>query len=108
MSHPVWSESLNLLSFFASVIGLYILYNDKGAKEPDADNADQVLFAMSFAYWIVHCVAVGAQKWISTDLETLTMSLKWLSMISYLLTFSCALSLPLHRISTAQQGRTEP
>jgi apolipoprotein N-acyltransferase len=108
MTHSVWHESFNLLSFFASVVGLYILYNGKQTQDTETDNSDQVLFAMSFAYWIVHVLAVGAQKWISTDLATFTMSLKWLAMISYLLTFSCALSLPLQHISASQQERTDP
>ncbi|MBE9014419.1 hypothetical protein IQ250_29950, partial [Pseudanabaenaceae cyanobacterium LEGE 13415] len=52
---------------------------------------------------IVHCVAIGAQKWISPDWTTFMLSLKWTGVISYLLTFSCALSLPLHRIAATQQ-----
>jgi hypothetical protein len=76
--------------------------------DDDTDNTSDVLFAMTFAYWIVHCLAVGAQQWISPDWETFTMSLKWLAMISFLLTFSCALSLPLHQFSAGHQGRTDP
>lgn len=103
MSHPVWHEYLKLLSFFASVIGLYIVVNRRSVQADDADAADLTLFAMSFAYWIVHLVAVGAQKWISPDWDIFMLSLKWTAVISYLLTFSCALSLPMHRFSASQR-----
>lgn len=103
MAHSNWHDYLNLASFFASVLGLYVLCNKKQAETEDADIADQVLFSMAFAYWIVHCVAIGAQKWICPDWEVFMLSLKWTGVISYLLTFSCALSLPLHRIASTQQ-----
>ncbi|NDJ17795.1 hypothetical protein [Myxacorys almedinensis] len=101
MSHPVWHEYLKLVSFFASVLGLYLVGNRKSKN--DADAADQTLFALSFAYWIVHLVAVSAQKWISPDWLVFTLSLKWTAVLSYLLTFSCALSLPMHTISASQR-----
>ncbi|MGG6266851.1 hypothetical protein ACQ4M3_21420 [Leptolyngbya sp. AN03gr2] len=103
MAHSNWHDYLNLASFFASVFGLYILIYQQQAKTEDSEIADEVLFSMAFAYWIVHCVAIGAQKWISPDWTTCMLSLKWTAVISYLLTFSCALSIPLHRIASAQQ-----
>ena len=102
MSHPIWHDYLNLASFFASVLGLYLLFNGKKAQD-ESDIADRTLFSMAFAYWIVHCVALGAQKWICPDWETCVLSLKWAAVISYLLTFSCAMSLPLHRIAASQR-----
>lgn len=103
MAHPIWHDYLNLASFFASVAGLYILLGKKQDQQADQEVADQVLFSMAFAYWIVHCVAIGAQKWICPDWTTCMLSLKWTAVISYLLTFSCALSLPLHRIASTRQ-----
>ncbi len=103
MSHPIWHEYLNLASFFASVAGLYLLYGKKQTQDDDKAVADHILFAMTFAYWIVHCVAIGAQKWVCPDWETCMLSLKWTAVISYLLTFSCAMSLPLHRIAASQR-----
>ncbi|MBW4443174.1 MAG: hypothetical protein KME10_18430 [Plectolyngbya sp. WJT66-NPBG17] len=103
MAYSIWHDYLNLASFFASVLGLYILLYKKQAQSEDSDIADEVLFSMAFAYWIVHCIAIGAQKWVSPDWATCLLSLKWTAVISYLLTFSCALSLPLHRIASTQQ-----
>ncbi|HTL89437.1 MAG TPA: hypothetical protein VL134_08540 [Leptolyngbya sp.] len=103
MAHSIWHDYLNLASFFASVLGLYLLIHQKKSETEDADAADRVLFSMAFAYWIVHCIAIGAQKWVCPDWTTCVLSLKWTAVISYLLTFSCALSLPLHRIASTQQ-----
>jgi hypothetical protein len=103
MAHPVWHDYLNLVSFFASVLGLYLVVNDKSSQNEDSEVADRILFSMTFTYWIVHCIAVGAQKWVCPDWETCVLSLKWTGVISYLLTFSCAMSLPLHRIASSQR-----
>jgi len=103
MAHSSWHDYLNLASFFASVLGLFVLFNQKQKQTEDSEIADKVLFSMAFAYWIVHCIAIGAQKWICPDWTTCLLSLKWTAVISYLLTFSSALSLPLHRIASTQR-----
>jgi hypothetical protein len=107
MAHSVWQAYLSLVSFFAAVIGLYVLYNVKSKPGEELDDADHTLFALSFAYWVVHCMAVGAQRMVSPDWEIAALSLKFTAVFSYLLTFSSALSLPLHRLST-RQNQTEP
>jgi len=103
MAHSNWHDYLNLASFFASVLGLFVLLNQKQTQTEDSEIADEVLFSMAFAYWIVQCIAIGAQKWVCPDWTTCLLSLKWTAVISYLLTFSCALSLPLHRIASNQR-----
>ncbi len=107
MAHSVWQTYLSLISFFAAVIGLYVLYNVKPKPGEQLDDADHTLFALSFAYWVVHCLAVGAHRTVSPDWEIAALSLKFTAVFSYLLTFSSALSLPLHRISI-RQSQTEP
>jgi hypothetical protein len=104
MFSSVCHEYLNLASFFASVIGLYLLYTDRSPEQREKfDDPDTLLMAMSFAYWIVHCVAIGAQKWVLPEWESVLLSLKFAAVLSYLLTFSCILSLPLNRIADRQQ-----
>jgi hypothetical protein len=107
MAHSVWQAYLGLISFFAAVIGLYVLYNVKSKPGEELEAADHTLFALSFAYWMVHCVAVGVQRRVSPDWEIVTLSLRFTAVFSYLLTFCSALSLPLHRISI-RQNQTEP
>ncbi|KAM3090788.1 hypothetical protein ACKFKG_28280 [Phormidesmis sp. 146-35] len=107
MAHSVWQTYLSLISFFAAVIGLYVLHHVNSKPGEELDAADHTLFALSFGYWVVHCMAVGAQRMVSPDWEIAALSLKFTAVFSYLLTFSSALSLPLHRMSIRQK-QTEP
>jgi hypothetical protein len=101
MSHSAWIEYVRLVSFFASVTGLYILYNDRTLQK-EMTPANWSLMAMSFAYWIVNCVATAGQRCICPEWTTMMLSLKLTALFSLLLTFSCALSLPLSRMASRQ------
>ncbi len=107
MTFSVGQEYINLASFFASVLGLYLLFNDKSTPTAQAtrevEDPDTMLIALSFGYWIIHCVALSAQKWVQPDWEIVLLSLKFATVLSYLLTFSCVLSLPLNRIASRRQ-----
>jgi hypothetical protein len=105
MTFFVCQEYINLISFFASVLGLFLLLNDKSQPfSADDQDPDNMLLAMSFGYWIIHCVTLSAQKWVSPEWEIVLLSLKFAAVLSYLLTFSCVLSLPLNRIASRRQG----
>jgi hypothetical protein len=104
MTFSLWREYINLASFFASVLGLYLLLNNQSTStDQEAEAADRLLMAMGFGYWIIHCVALSAQKWVLPEWEIVLLSLKFAAILSYLLTFSCVLSLPLNRIAAQQQ-----
>jgi hypothetical protein len=103
---PVWIEYVRFGSFFASVIGLYILYNDK-STQTDLGEADWQLMSFSFGYWIVNCLAHSVQICLCPSWTIVQLSLKLTALFSLLLTVSCALSLPLNQIS-ARNSRTEP
>lgn len=97
-----WHDYLMLLSFVAAIVGLAFLLWEKTAEETDAEVADRVLFMMSFAYWLVYCLSATALKFIQPEWETLLLSVKLTGVLSYLLTATCVLSLPLHRVSIQQ------
>jgi hypothetical protein len=105
MSHPVWIESVRLVSFFACVLGLFVLYNDRSTQE-DLGEANWNLMSFSFGYWIVNCLAHAGQNCLCPTWTTVLLSVKLTSLFSFLLTFSCILSLPLNRV--AARYRTEP
>ncbi|WP_421659444.1 hypothetical protein [Leptothermofonsia sp. ETS-13] len=102
MSHISWCSALLILSFFAAIAGLLLLLTDKQPGATEAEGIDRALLMMSFAYWAVHCVAVGLQKVILPEWEALLTGIKLTGVLSYLLTFACVLSLPLHRVSIRQ------
>jgi hypothetical protein len=97
-----WHDYLMMLSFVAAIAGLAILSLEKAAQETDAEIADRVLFMMSFAYWLVYCVSATALKFVRPEWETVILSVKLTGVLSYLLTATCVLSLPLHRVSIQQ------
>lgn len=102
MPHLSWHDYLMVLSFFASIAGLILLLKDATLNEDEVEITDRVLFIMSFTYWLVYCVAFAAQKLILPEWEILSLSVKITAVLSYLLTCTCILSLPLHRVATRQ------
>jgi hypothetical protein len=102
MPHVSWQVALLILSFFSAIGGLLLLVTDKEPDTNDPEGTHRTLLMMSFAYWLVHCVAVGLQKLILPEWEMLLTSVRLTGVLSYLLTFACILSLPLHRVSIRQ------
>ena len=97
-----WHDYLMMLSFGSAIAGLALLLLEKPMNETDAEVADRVLLMMSFAYWLVYCVSVTALKFVQPEWETVVLSVKLTGVLSYLLTATCILSLPLHRVSIQQ------
>ena len=87
-----------LLSFMACIAGLLLLWERKQQKD-EAEETERILFRMSFSYWLVYCVAFAIQKIVLPDWETIMMSLRITAALSYFLTFSCVVSLPLHKLA---------
>jgi small neutral amino acid transporter SnatA (MarC family) len=91
-------EFVVALSFLACIAGLVLLW-DRKQNQNEAEETERILFRMSFSYWLVYCVAFGIQKIVLPDWETVIMSLRIASALSYFLTFSCIVSLPLHKLA---------
>lgn len=99
--HSVWHDVILSFSLIASIIGLVLLANTNQAQV-ELEETEQILFRMSFAYWLVYCIACGAQKLILPDWEVLLLSMKLTAALSYFLTFACILCLPLRRFAVRQ------
>ncbi len=98
----IWQDFIVFLSFAACIAGLFLLSDAKQTKVNELEETEQILFRMSFAYWMVYCVSFGIQKIALPDWEILLLSLKLTSTLSYFLTFACVLCLPLHRLAVRQ------
>lgn len=94
-------EFVVAVSFVACIVGLFLLWDGKQQKD-EREETEQILFRMSFTYWLVYCVAFGLEKILLPSWEPIVMSLKITTALSYFLTFSCILSLPLHRFAVHQ------
>ncbi|WP_211178579.1 hypothetical protein [Brasilonema octagenarum] len=91
-------DSFVLLSFVACITGLLLLWEGKPEND-EVEETEKILFRMSFSYWLVYCVAFAIQKIVLPDWETVVMSLRITTALSYFLTFSCIVSLPLHKFA---------
>lgn len=97
-----WHTSILFLSFAACIAGLLLLLDTNNSQVDELEETEQILFRMTFTYWLVYCAAVGIQKIVLPDWEILLLSLKITSALSYFLTFACILCLPLHRLAVRQ------
>ena len=97
-----WHDYLMMLSFVSAIAGLALLLLEKAGSETDAEVADRVLLMMTFAYWLVYCASAVALRLVQPEWETVLLSVKLTGVLSYLLTATCVLSLPLHRVSVQQ------
>ena len=88
------------ISFIACIVGLLLLRDRNQQEDNDLAITEIILLRMSFTYWLVYCFAFATQKIVSPNLEIVLISLKITAIISYFLTFSCIISLPLHRFAT--------
>lgn len=102
-----WHDYLVMVSFVASIAGLVLLC-DRNSQPTDDSLRDsfasrtlseEMLIKMSFIYWIVYCISVAGLKLHRPEESWLLLSLKLSTVLSYLLTVSSILSLPLQRMA---------
>jgi uncharacterized membrane protein len=86
------------ISSIACLAGLILLWN-RQPSDDEAEETERILLKMSFSYWLVYCMAFGVQKLMIPDWENAVATLKLTTALSYFLTFSCILCLPLHKLA---------
>ncbi|NJL61418.1 MAG: hypothetical protein HC903_05795 [Methylacidiphilales bacterium] len=86
------------VSSIACLAGLTLLWNHSPSND-EAEETERILFRMSFSYWLVYCIAFAVQKLLIPDWENAIATLRLTTALSYLLTFSCILCLPLHKFA---------
>jgi uncharacterized membrane protein len=94
-------EFVVAVSFVACIAGLLLLWDCK-PQNNELEETEQILLRMSFSYWLVYCSAFGIEKIMLPNWEPMLMTLKITTALSYFLTFSCILSLPLNRFAVHQ------
>ncbi|MDD1414902.1 hypothetical protein MEN41_09710 [Dolichospermum sp. ST_con] len=91
-------EFVVAISSIACILGLWLL-RDCNQGIDDFQETEENLLRMSFAYWLVYCIAFGIDKVFLLDSNVIIVSLRITIALSYLLTFFCILSLPLHKFA---------
>ncbi len=111
MVELTWHDYLVMVSFVAAIAGLLLLHDNCNSVPMDDSLRDsfasrtlseEILIKMSFTYWIVYCISVFALKLHLPEESWLLHSLKLTTVLSYLLTASSILSLPLQRMAVRQ------
>lgn len=95
-----WHDYIVIISFVAAIAGLLLLGDNRNSEAADNRTlSEEILIKMSFTYWIVYCISVFALKLHLPQDNWLWHSLKLTTVLSYLLTASSILSLPLQRMA---------
>jgi hypothetical protein len=95
-----WHDYLVMVSFVASIAGLVLLGDNRNSQPTDERTlSEEILIKMSFTYWTVYCISVFGLKLHLPEDSWLLLSLKLTTVLSYLLTASSILSLPLQRMA---------
>jgi hypothetical protein len=95
-----WHDYLVMVSFVASIAGLVLLGDNRNSQPTDDRTlSEEILIKMSFTYWTVYCISVFGLKLHLPEDSWLFLSLKLTTVLSYLLTASSILSLPLQRMA---------
>lgn len=95
-----WHDYIVIISFVAAIAGLLLLRDNRNSEAADDRTlSEEILIKMSFTYWIVYCISVFALKLHLPQDNWLLHSLKLTTVLSYLLTASSILSLPLQRMA---------
>nr|MCU0547665.1 hypothetical protein [Oscillatoriaceae cyanobacterium Prado104] len=101
-----WHDYLVMVSCVASVAGLLLLGEPTATKsEMPADEralSEEILMKMSFTYSIVYSISALGLNFPLPEESIVLLSLKFSTVLSYLLTASSILSLPLQRITVRQ------
>lgn len=95
-----WHDYLVMVSFVASIAGLILLGDNRNSRPVDDRTlSEEILIKMSFTYWTVYCISTFGLKLHLPEESWLFLSLKLTTVLSYLLTASSILSLPLQRMA---------
>jgi hypothetical protein len=103
MQQLSWHDYLTVFSFFAAIAGLILAKTAPKSEEDAVEATDRCLFLMIFTYWSVYCVAAVGQDLLHSEWELALFSMRATALLSYFLTFTCIISLPLHRLAAGRQ-----
>jgi hypothetical protein len=75
-------------------------------KDPtDSEAMQETMIRLTFAYWTVFCLSNLGDRFCTFLPYDLSCRLRILSLLCFMLTFCCVLSLPLHLIEQFQRQR---
>lgn len=104
-------DSLLIFSGLTSVVGIGYTYASALKDPTESEAMQETLVRLTFVYWSVFCsasLAVGlGDRIVPFFPNDVACRLKLLTLLSFMLTFCCLLSLPLHLIEQHQQAKRQ-
>lgn len=101
-----WHDYLVMVSCVASIAGLVLLGEPTatGSPKPADEKAlsEEILIKMSFTYSIVYSISALGLNFPLPEDSIVLLSLKFSTVLSYLLTAASILSVPLQRMAVRQ------
>ncbi|MDG2991660.1 hypothetical protein L3556_12055 [Candidatus Synechococcus calcipolaris G9] len=110
-----WHSWLLFLSAIASLIGILWLVHQEKQAGAQGQNVPELtlqqaygetLLRMIFVYWLLYCGVKGLQGLVPLEGTDLGRMCQVTGLLSYLLTFSSVLCLPMHYVQ-ARQGQQQ-
>jgi hypothetical protein len=99
-----WHSGLQTVSCLAALVGLvWSISSDRVQDSDQRRDNEETLLRMAFTYWIVFCLSVALQKLDLPPWDGLIVGLKFTAMLTYCLTFSSIVCLPLHHFESRRQ-----
>ncbi len=100
-----WHDSILLCSGLTSLAGVGYTYCIALKDPTESEAMQETMVRLTFVYWIVFCLSSLGDR-LSTFLPyDLSCRFKILSLLCFMLTFCCVLSLPMHLIEQRQRLR---
>jgi hypothetical protein len=98
-----WHDALLLFSGLTSAIGVGYTYRFAMKDPTDSQATQETLVRLTFVYWTVFCLSSLSERFLSFLPYDLSCRLKILTLLCFMLTFCCLVSLPLHFIEQRQR-----
>lgn len=97
-------DGLLIGSCLASIVGLSVYCQPQSENPTEAEAIQETLVRMTFVYWVVYCVSHWGEKLCGAVEQPVVCSLHLLAVLSFILTFCCTITLPLHLIEQRQRS----
>ena len=97
-----WHDLLLVFSSLTSLAGVGYVYRFAAQEPTESQALQETLTRLTFVYWFVFCASHLGQRLAAFLPDDLSYQLKILSLLCFVLTFCCLLSLPLHLIERRQ------
>jgi hypothetical protein len=100
-----WHDSILLFSCLTSAVGVGYTYRISVKDPTESEAMRETMIRLTFVYWVVFCLSTLGDRFSTFLPYDLSCRFKILSLLGFMLTFCCVISLPLQLIEQRQRDR---